>query len=268
MSHWFLSFFGGASLLLLCTTPPQTMAQQDNSQDKSPKVIGQRNGQHWTLDLSHAEKTGDQQSISVPRVYASLRSAHFKGHPNSKVQIQAEVNRWEIRFKGDPPSDAIVLEFDSYPATLAETSSIKQLGDGTLTLPCSLGRTKGEKLRFEPQPHKNTIGFWTKTSDSVSWPITISQPGEFNVGLLQGAGNNGGGTAKITILKDSKQVASLDYDVEVTGHFQNFVWKHAGKIAFEKPGDYVLRVAAAKIKKSALMDVRQIHLSPLPKKLR
>lgn len=264
MNRWFFSLVGVTVLLLFCFPPQQTSAQTKDS----PAVVGQRAGNLWTIDLSQAKKDGDQQSISVPRVYASLRSTHFKGHPNSKVQVRAETEHWELRFKGDPPSDKIVLEFDSYPATLKETTSIKQLGDGTLTLPCSLGRTKGEKLRFEPQPHKNTIGFWTKTSDSVSWPITISKPGEFNIGLLQGAGNGCGGTAKISVLKNDQQVASLDYEVKVTGHFQNFVWQNAGRIAFKEPGDYVLQVAAAKIKKAALMDVRQIHLSPVPQKLR
>ena len=81
-------------------------------------------------------------------------------------------------------------------------------------------------VRFEPQPHKNTIGYWAVASDSVSWPIQISKPGPFNVGLLQGAGEKGGGTARISLLANDAVVDSFEFDVEVTGHFQNFRWKH------------------------------------------
>lgn len=48
--------------------------------------------------------------------------------------------------------------FDSYPATPQEAAPTKQAGDGTLTLQCLPGRVTGQKLRFEPQPHKKTIG--------------------------------------------------------------------------------------------------------------
>ena len=133
-------------------------------------------------------------------------------------------------------------------------------------LPASQGRTQGGKLRFEPQPHKNTIGFWTGASDSVSWPITISKPGQFNLALLQGAGGGGGGTARITVLKNGERVDGLDYEVNPTGHYQNFVWQHAGKLNVDQPGEYSLKVEAANIAKKALMDVRQVHLSPIPRK--
>ena len=236
--------------------------QLTHAQDaNNTNVIGDRQGNRWTIPLA----TLKEQSMKVPRVYASLRSAHFQGKPDQTVQIRPGVDHWEIRFKGEAASAEVVLEFDSYPALHNESKPIEQLGDGTLTLPSSLGRTHGQKLRFEPQPHKNTIGFWTKATDSVTWPITVAKPGEFNVGLLQGAGNGGGGTANISILKNDKSVASIDYDVHVTGHYQNFVWHHAGTVKIDEPGEYMLKIAAAKITKTALMDVRQVHLSPAAK---
>ena len=41
---------------------------------------------------------------------------------------------------------------------------------------------------------KNTIGFWTKQEDWVSWQIEIKQPGEYTAMVLQGCGKGSGGS--------------------------------------------------------------------------
>lgn len=224
----------------------------------TPELLAARQGHKWVVPVAGSGKT------RIPRVCASLRAAYFEGSPDKPVIVHPEIEYWEIRFQGKPASPNVVLEFDSYPATLDEATPTKQAGDGTLTLRCSQGRTVGEKLRFEPQPHKNTIGYWAVASDSVSWPVKISRPGQFNVGLLQGASEKGGGLARISLLSNAQTVDSLEYNVEVTGHFQNFVWKHAGTLSAVEPGDYSIKIEAAKIDNVALMDVRQVHLSPKP----
>ena len=222
----------------------------------TPELLDARQEKKWRIPVVASGPT------RIPRVCASVRAAYFDGMPDKLVVVHPEIEYWELRFKGDAPASHIVLEFDSFPATLGEAKPTKQASDGTLTLRCSRGRTVGEKLRFEPQPHKNTIGYWAVASDSVSWPIQISKPGPFNVGLLQGAGEKGGGTVRISLLANDVAVDSFECDVEVTGHFQNFRWRHAGVLAAEKPGQYTLKIEAAKIDKVALMDVRQVHLSP------
>lgn len=224
-------------------------------------LLAGRDGVRWLVPVA-----GDG-ATTVPRVCASLRTAHFEGHPDAEVVVQPEIDRWELRFEGEPPSDRIALTFDSFPALPSETQPLAQAGDGTLTLRCSDGVTSGsdgpaEKLRFEPQPHKNTIGYWTIANDRVSWRVVVETPGAFNVGLLQGAGKRGGGVAVISIEKDGETVDSLRYDVMQTGHFQNFVWRHAGTLTIEQPGTYALSIAAESIRDGALMDVRQAHLSP------
>ena len=230
----------------------------DEQKDDSAKVVGTRDGNRWIVPLEANGKT------KIPRAFASLRSAYFQGYPERKIQVKPEIEHWTLGFNNKAAGNKIVLEFDSYPATKDEIKPIEQLGDGTLTLPCSMGVTKGKKLRFEPQPHKNTIGYWADSKDSVSWTVAISKTGEFNVGLLQGCGKNCGGTAKISLLASGKSIDAVDYEVKVTGHFQNFVWQHAGSLKVAEPGEYTLKVEPVKINGAALMDVRQIHLSPVP----
>lgn len=222
----------------------------------SDETLAAREGSRWRVPVAKEGPT------RIPRVCASLRAAYFDAMPDKPVVVHPEIDYWELRFKGKPLAEHIVLEFDSYPALLSEAKPIEQAGDGTLTIRCSQGRTVGEKLRFEPQPHKNTIGYWAVASDSVTWPITISSPSAFNVGLLQGAGNRGGGRARVSLLHNDSVVDSFEFDVEVTGHFQNFRWKHGGVLEAKSPGEYSLKIEAAKIDDIALMDVRQVHLSP------
>ena len=246
-------FFGPILVTILCI--PHSIAQDA---DKPPELIGTRTEKRWVIPVATSGTT------KIPRVCASLRAAYFEGFPDKSVVVHPEIAYWEIRFPGAPVSPNVVLEFDSYPSTIEEATPTKQAGDGTLTLWCSQGRTVGEKLRFEPQPHKNTIGYWAVATDSVSWPVQISRPGRLNVGLLQGAGDNCGGIARISILSNGEVVDSLEYQVEVTGHFQNFIWKHAGTLTVAEPGDYSIRIEGVKINTAALMDVRQVHLSPNP----
>lgn len=219
-------------------------------------LTGLRDGNRWTIPLAPVGPT------RIPRVFASIRSATFQNMPNAAIVVHPEIEFWELRYEGAPKSPSAVIEFDSPPLLQSECPAIKQAGDGTITLACSQGITVGEKLRFEPQPHKNTIGYWAVAGDHVSWNVDVEQPFDFNVGILQGCGPNGGGTAKVSLLHRDKRVDSFEFEVKTTGHFQNFVWRNVGKLAVKEPGQYVVRIEAVKISDAALMDVRQLHLSP------
>ena len=238
-------------------TKEQEQLKSQDEPGSRAKLPGTRQGSKWRIPIA------DSGPTRIPRVCASLRSAYFEGMPDKQVNVHPEIEYWEVRFKGESLAKYVILEFDSFPATLDETKPTEQAGDGTLTLRCSQGRTAGQKLRFEPQPHKNTIGYWAEAADSVFWPIKISRPGPFNVGVLQGAGKQGGGIARISLLANNGNIVdSLEFRVERTGHFQNFIWKHAGSLTAMEAGDYTLKIEAKKIDDIALMDVRQVHLSP------
>jgi hypothetical protein len=88
----------------------------------------------------------------------------------------------------------------------------------------------------------------------------VAKPGRYTVQLLQGCGKGQGGSA----IKVAVAGQTLDYTVEDTGGFQNFVERPAGTIVVEKAGDYTLELRAAKKAKGAVMDVRQVKLLPLP----
>lgn len=130
----------------------------------------------------------------------------------------------------------------------------------------------GKTVRYEPQPHKNTIGFWTKVEDWVSWDFEVKTPGEYTVEILQGCGKgSGGSTVDFTLgeltskgeFKPSDQ--SLPVTVEDTGGFQMFVAREIGKYTFAKPGKYILAVRPKTKPGVAVMDLRQVKLTPVTK---
>jgi arylsulfatase A len=66
--------------------------------------------------------------------------------------------------------------------------------DGVITMHAKTALVSGVQLRFEPLPHKNTLGFWTNKDDSATFEFTAEKPGTFTVEVLQGCGNGSGGS--------------------------------------------------------------------------
>src|SRR6185436_5747698 len=124
----------------------------------------------------------------------------------------------------------------------------------------------GSQLRFEPAPHKNTLGFWTNEDDYAAWQFTVSKPGTFEVELLQGCGKGqGGSVVEIEVFDATGMLIlpSLTHTVEDTGHFQSFVPRVIGTVNLEESGRYFFQVSAESKKAAAVMDLRQVTLRPM-----
>ena len=255
--------------LLSCTC---LLAQNVNSGKESfsalnsADVEAQRSQRTVFLNL----KNLGQQSITIPRLAAPMRSIAWKGHkPASRdeIKVTPEQTEWLISWKEKPQdADTLVLRFGTSPKLLSETKPIHAQADGSYLLPAHRATVDGEKVRYEPQPYKNTVGYWTGARDQATWNLDVEQPGTFNVAILQGCGKGQGGSqASITMTPegaDASEVA-LDFEVLETGHFQNFQWRQLGTLQLQD-GKYTLTVSPKEIANKALMDVRAIHLVRLP----
>jgi arylsulfatase A-like enzyme len=134
-----------------------------------------------------------------------------------------------------------------------------QVADGSITLPASTAEVHGVMLRFEPAPHKNTLGYWVRPDDWASWEFDVKTPGEFVVEGLIGCGNGSGGSVVEVRVGDQ----TLRLTVPVTGGFQNFVKQPLGRVKIAKEGRRRLEVHAVSKPGPAVMDVREIKLIPL-----
>ncbi|WP_406697220.1 sulfatase-like hydrolase/transferase [Singulisphaera sp. Ch08] len=133
-----------------------------------------------------------------------------------------------------------------------------QLSNGTIRLPASTAEVHGTMLRFEPLPHKNTLGYWVRVDDWASWEFEVTKPGTFAVQALIGCGEGSGGSAVEFRVEDQR----LKLNVPVTGGFQQFVPQSLGQITLPRSGRYQFEVRAISKPGPAVMDLREVTLSP------
>ena len=135
----------------------------------------------------------------------------------------------------------------------------EQAADGSVRLLAKDVTIHGATVRYEPQPHKNTVGYLTDAKDWVSWNFKLNNPGTFKVELTQACGKGSGGSDYTVTIGDEV----LRDTVPDTGSFTNFVNRTIGQVKLGRPGDYMVSVKPIKKPGLAVMDLRAITLKPL-----
>lgn len=131
--------------------------------------------------------------------------------------------------------------------------------DGRIVLQARSARVQGVMLRYEPLPHKNTLGYWVNPQDWAEWDLTATEPGEYEVELLQGCGNGSGGSRIACEIAGQ----TLAHTVVETGGFQQFQAIGIGRIKIAEPGRLTFSVKALSKPGPAVMDLRQVVLRPV-----
>lgn len=131
--------------------------------------------------------------------------------------------------------------------------------DGKIVMHARTAQVHGVMLRYEPLPHKETLGYWVNAQDWAEFEFTVKTPGKFRVEVLQGCGKGQGGSD----VEVSVGSQTLSFVVEDTGHFQNFKPRDIGELTFAKEGRYTLAIKPKKKAAAAVMDVRQVTLHPV-----
>jgi len=147
------------------------------------------------------------------------------------------------------------------PTTAPSTRPIAQAEDGSILLHARDVTIHGKVVRYEPKPEKNTIGYWTRKDDWVSWDFIVAKGGKFHLIALQGCGKGSGGSHVEFAIGDQK----LEMTVQDTGGFQNFVPRDLGIVDLA-PGNYTLSVKPITKPGQAVMDLRQVTLVPVASK--
>lgn len=136
-----------------------------------------------------------------------------------------------------------------------KTEAIERAIGPVIILRAKDAEIHGATLRYEPQPHKNTIGFWTKQDDWVSWGFDVVNAGTYEVEMLQGCS---GGGSEVDVSVGER---TLPMTVLQTGHFQNFVPVNIGKVTLPS-GRHLLVVKPRNKRGAAVMDLRAVTLKP------
>jgi hypothetical protein len=134
-----------------------------------------------------------------------------------------------------------------------------QRTDGSVVLLATNAAVHGKTIRYEPQPHKNTIGYWTKAEDWVSWDFKVTQPGKFEVALTQACGKGSGGS-EVNFSIGDQVIKDL---VPETGSFTTWTNRSIGTFTLERAGEFQITVKPVKKPGLAVMDLRAITLRPV-----
>lgn len=269
MPRFYKFVFTATSLLLLLFTdiataqiPSQAALSQELSGETVQVFVDQN-----TIWLTPTKKGLENKNIILPRLCSPIRSVSWESkaatlESKSRIEVKPELRTWTINFDSQPSDDAVIrMELDAPPLLLEDLPPVKPAADGSILLQAYQATATGEKLRFEPQWFKNTVGYWTVQDDYVTWNFEVDQPGTYSVAVLQGCGTGQGGSeAKLTVLCKASTAAELDFKILETGHFQNFRWQDLGAVHLTESGKHQLRIAPIKIAKAAMGDIRMVHL--------
>ena len=200
-------------------------------------------------------------AVVIPRLNNPVKAVYFRGRPDQTLQLIPHPDEWVIDI---PPalradaSDAIVVQLEGEPYLPTEPRVLRADENGEILLPAHDAVTHGKSLRYEPQPNKNTLGYWTDQNDWASWHFSHSRPGRYVVSIRYGCGNGQGGS----LVRLTCGSEALQWQVEATGGFQEWRDLQIGEIEL-KAGEQELTLRAVRLQKTAVMDVQQVKLIPI-----
>ena len=203
--------------------------------------------------------------LKLPRLNNPVKSveiinAELPAGTKRKLQIAPKPTHWEIRL---PPLAGVSAHririttigrpwSSRLPRVVAPLTAASNL----ITLAAHDAIIVGKNLRYEPQPHKNTVGYWSRVEDWCWWSVYVERPGRYEVGVLQGCGKGHGGS-RVSVRVAKQELA---FTVEDTGGFQAFRQRAIGAVTIPRAGLYRLEIRPITKKSVAVMDIRRAHL--------
>jgi hypothetical protein len=113
-------------------------------------------------------------------------------------------------------------------------------------------------MRYEAEPHKNVLGYWTDPADWAEWEFDGPAAGEYEVEIQQGCGDGCGGALVAVEVVGER----LEFIVQETGHFQQMIQRTIGQVKLEA-GRQKLAIKPQTKPGPAVMDVRRVVLRPV-----
>jgi arylsulfatase A-like enzyme len=131
---------------------------------------------------------------------------------------------------------------------------------GDVRLHAKDARVHGHTLRYEPEPNKNVLGYWTAATDWAEWEFELPAAGTYEVEIQQGCGAGSGG-AEVALEVGGEK---LRFTVQETGHFQHMIQRTIGRVELGA-GKHTVAVKPRSKPGAAVMDLRRVVLRPTPK---
>lgn len=209
----------------------------------------------------HIKNAEHHTQLEVPRFQNPVTKLFLKSDPQQQpLRLKPGVTTWQITLPDHVQGSAvIVMQTVGPPRLTREPVIYRPDAQGEVVLPAHGAIVHGEKLRYEPQPHKNTVGYWQNEKDWCEWKLSLPKPMSYHVYILQGCGKGHGGS-RVNVIAGDRQ---LEFEVEDTGHFQNFLERQIGTLEFGSSKNQSIKLVPVNKAKGAVMDVRQVRLVPV-----
>lgn len=223
----------------------------------TPHVPATRGDGDVVFELAERPENG---RLEFPRLNNVIKTVTVVDQPDAGYLRQTQTPKiWSIHIPSGLSYPAkILMKTHGRPLIATEPHTANPAPNGELVLSAHHATVHGEKLQFEPQPYKNTVGYWVEEDAWAEWRLNVTLPGRYQVRILQGCGQGQGGSQVELRVQDR----TVRFEVLETGHFQNFIWRDLGEVELTA-GSTTLSLKPTKLAKNAVMDVRQIRLVPL-----
>jgi hypothetical protein len=185
-----------------------------------------------------------------PEFDAARHAALYVAQDSSQIEPAATAAAIEMQWKDWRAAMRAAITGKQPSVTPAKGDIRLQAKDATV---------HGTTLRYEAEPYKNVLGYWTDVSDWAEWKFNIAEPGAYEVEIQQGCGAGSGG-AEVDVEVGGQ---SLKFTVQDTGHFQSMILRTIGKVQLST-GEQRLAIKPRSRPGRAVMDVRRVVLRPAP----
>lgn len=220
------------------------------------------------LTEMHPEIVDDMRSaLAQWRTSVAAQSGQLNPELDAAAHRALYVDRDPSRLDGSQ-SDAktIGAEWKGWREGMNQAIAGKQTRlketPGAIRLAASESKPHGTRIRYEPEPYKNVVGYWTEVGDWVEWEFESTLEGTVEIQMHCGCGSgNGGSEVQVFIETPGMDEQQIDWTVRETGHFQNIVIESLGKVTLH-PGKSRLSVKPKKKAAAAVVDIRQVVLLP------
>ena len=208
----------------------------------------------------HIEDSDTGKVLVIPRFQNPIKNVYLKSDPQkTNLRLKPGISKWEIHSsKNIARNSVVVMETVGQPHLDTKPVVYSPNDKGEIVLPAHGAIVHGEKLRYEPQPHKNTVGYWQNEDDWCEWKFSSPVNSKYQIFLLQGCGKGQGGSVVSCKIGNHK----IEFEVEDTGHFQNFKERLIGEIPVKSGKGLSVSLIPLNKAKAAVMDVRQLRLVP------
>lgn len=222
----------------------------------------------YDVELAYAAEGGDGTELAVEIAGQTLSArrlstgswSRYATLPVGRVYI-AKAEPFTVRVRCHSLAGGAVMNLHSVllrPAPEGEPIVQEPVGGGVI-LRARDAITHSTVMRYEPATNKNCLGYWVNPRDWAEWRFELTKPGAFEVELWQGCGRGQGGSD----VEVETAGAKLSFQVEDTGHFQNFVPRQIGRVTFGQAGQQTLLIRPARQQAGAVMDIREVRLVPV-----